>query len=312
MDGDVASCGAVRLGLIGVGRWGRRLLGTIRSIEGVTLALVASGNPETAALVPEARVVGDWKKLLAADLDGVVIATPPACHGVILRAFVAAGVPVMVEKPLCLDVAEAYELRSLVASSGVPVLVDHTQLFHPGFTALQARARDLGPVRFVRSEGMAFGPFRTDVTVLWDWTPHDIALCLDLLRAVPNRVSAIGNHASVALWLDFGAQTSALILNSNVSLEKRRRLTVHFDHHVLVLDDRAAAKLVEHKVDLVPHSEHSPEPTDGVALPVPVGLPLTRAVSHFVQGVAGGDLTGFGLDLACDVIHILDKAQRLL
>lgn len=310
MWADGMSRGMVRLGLIGAGRWGRRLIETIKCMEGVKLALVASRNPDTAALVPATRVVADWQDLVAAELDGVVIATPPAYHGEILRALVAARIPAMVEKPLCLDLTEAYELRALVATAGVPVLVDHTQLFHPAYANLKARAKNLGNVRFIRSEGMAFGPFRRDVPLIWDWAPHDISLCLDLLETVPDRVTALGDGTWVTLRLDFLGGTSAWIANSNLSLEKRRVLTVHFDHRVLVLDDLATTKLVEHELDFTASCDHPQALGAGTALPAPEGMPLFCAIARFVQGIVDGDLAGFGLDLACDVIRIIDAAQR--
>lgn len=236
-----------RLGLVGAGRWGRRLIETIRSIEGATLAFVASQNPATSAFAPEARVVEDWRELLAADLDAAIIATPPGLHSPMVRAFVQAGIPSMVEKPLCLDLAEAVELNDFVRASGVPVMVDHTQLFHPAWKVLKRRAEELGPVRFIRSEGMGYGPFRPDVPVLWDWAPHDVSLGIDLFGALPERVSALGNDDSVDVWLEFEGGPTAHVANSNVSVEKRRCFTAYTDHHVLVLDDRSAPNLVEHQ-----------------------------------------------------------------
>lgn len=301
---DQSSCS---LGLVGAGRLGRRYIETIRALDGVSLALVASRNPETPAYAPNARVVPDWMDLLVADLDGVIIATPPTIHGEMLRAFVEAAVPVMVEKPLCLDINEACELRDFVQARGVPVLVDHTQIFHPAYATLKRYATDLGPVAHIFSEGMGFGPFRPDVPVLWDWSPHDISLCLDLMGTLPESVSALGDQRSVTLALDFGTAT-AWINNSNVSLEKRRSLAVYFENHALVLNDRSDEKLVLY---------HSDSGLRGGALPMepllPISvsptMPLAQAVSYFVEGLSGGDQAYFGLDLACDVVRTVDAAQ---
>jgi len=301
----------LRLGLIGAGRWGKRYIETIRGMSGVRLAVVVSRNQETTHLVPDAAVLNDWRDLVAGDLDGVVIATPPATHSEILRSMVSAGIPTMVEKPLCLDLTEALALRDLVRKSKVLILVDHTQLFHPAFTTLKVHGEELGPVRFVRSEGAAFGPFRSDVSVLWDWAPHDVSLCLDLLNRVPDRVSALGDDGSVTVWLHFDNDTSAWIANSNLSLQKRRLLTVYFEHHALVLDDSAIDKLTEYKVDFEGSSRNFTFDSGNI-LPVPQGMPLTCAVSYFVQGIRGGDTARFGLDLACDVIRTIDAAQRAL
>ena len=42
----------IRLALIGAGRWGRNYIRTIMGLDGAELVVVASGNPETAGLVP--------------------------------------------------------------------------------------------------------------------------------------------------------------------------------------------------------------------------------------------------------------------
>jgi len=72
--------GAVRLGLIGVGSWGLKLLAAMTACPGTAPARVASTNPATAARVPPGCVVvPDWRALAAArDLDGVVVAVPPS------------------------------------------------------------------------------------------------------------------------------------------------------------------------------------------------------------------------------------------
>ena len=300
----------LRLGLVGAGRWGQRYIATIGSMTGVSLGWIASRNPETAALAPDAAVFPDWRQLVELDLDGVVIAAPPAVHGEMLRAFVDVRVPVMVEKPLCLDVEEARGLQYLVGARGIPVLVDHTQLFNPAYEALKVRAEFLGPVRFIRSDSMGFGPFRPDVGVLWDWAPHDISLCLDLLGAVPSSVSALGDRSAVTLWLEFDGGPSAWIALTNLSREKRRSLSVHFDDRLLVFNDVANDKLIEHEVDFASECIHHPGLDPGTVLPVEDSLPLTCAVENFLRGVRGGGTAGFGLDLACQVIEVIDAAER--
>ena len=35
-----------------------------------------------------------------------------------------------------------------------------------------------------------YGPFRTDVSALWDWGPHDLSMCLDIIKEFPTKVEA--------------------------------------------------------------------------------------------------------------------------
>src|SRR5229473_890850 len=102
----------VRLGLIGAGRWGRNYLRTIAATPGVRLARLASRNPDSVRLAPaDCAVTPDWRDLLDRNaLDGVIIATPAALHAEMALAAMDAGLPVLVEKPLTMDIAQARAL----------------------------------------------------------------------------------------------------------------------------------------------------------------------------------------------------------
>jgi len=121
---------AVKLGLIGLGRWGRNCMATMRTIPGLRLARAADPDPSTHTWVNGGEVALDWRDLLeAGDLDGIIVATPPRHHVEIARAAVEAGLPVLVEKPLALSSGEAAGLLALAEELGGFVLVDHIHLF---------------------------------------------------------------------------------------------------------------------------------------------------------------------------------------
>ncbi|MDP6088321.1 MAG: Gfo/Idh/MocA family oxidoreductase, partial [Nitrospinota bacterium] len=166
----------LRLGLIGAGRWGRAYIRTIQSMPGAGLARLCSSNPESRGLVDSAcRITPKWNDLVeAGDLDGLIVATPPALHAEMAEAALSAALPVMVEKPLTLNLAEAERLARIAGGGDVPVLVNHVHLFHPGYAALKKEAARLGPIRFIRSEGGSWGPFRKHTPPLWDYGPHDL------------------------------------------------------------------------------------------------------------------------------------------
>ena len=173
----------VRLALVGAGRWGRNYIKTIAALDGVQLVAVASRNSATAALVPAGcRIVEDWRLLLdASDVDGIVIASPPGTHADILIAAVERGKAVLVEKPAVMSRAAVSRVRAALVEHPAVILVGHTHLFHPAFRALCREAASLGPVRSIKSSAGNHGPYRRDASVLWDWAPHDLAMCLTLL-----------------------------------------------------------------------------------------------------------------------------------
>lgn len=313
-----ATRAVVRLGLIGAGRWGRIYIRTIAAIEGVTLVRVASRNPETRALVGAGcAIVEEWREVAeAADLDGVIIATPPELHAEMTCAAVAAGRAVMVEKPLTLDLGEARALRRLVAQRSGFVMVDHIHLFHPAYRRLKTTGLGLGPIREIAAVAGNRGPYRENVAVLWDWGPHDVAMALDLVGARPETMSAerfesqrssAGFAENVAIDLRFPGRINAS-LRVGTLMDKTRRFTVRFEQAVLIFDDLAPAKLTRHGAD----ASIDAAPDQGEPLQVSNTLPLSVAVGEFVDGIRSRATDTGSLDLAVDVIAVLSSCDAAL
>src|SRR3989338_6755209 len=89
----------------------------------------------------------DWKTLLEKnDIDGVIIATPPATHTEIALAFITRVLPVFIEKPLTMNLADAKRLQQAAAESGSIVLVGHQHLYNPPFTKTKELFHSLGNI----------------------------------------------------------------------------------------------------------------------------------------------------------------------
>ena len=82
----------------------------------------------------------DTAQMLAAvNPDGVIIANPNTLHVSTALTCLAAGVPVLLEKPVGVDLAEVRTLLAASRDSGVPVLVGHHRRHNP----LIVRAHEL-------------------------------------------------------------------------------------------------------------------------------------------------------------------------
>jgi predicted dehydrogenase len=308
----------VRLGLIGAGRCGRVYIRTIAAVEGVRLSRVASGNPDTAKLVPAGCAVDrEWRKILdRQEIDGVIVAAPPAMHAEMIHAAVEAGLPVLVEKPLTLDLASAREVRSTVERHGGFVMVGHTHLFHPAYRKLKEIAPRHGEIRDIQSNAGNLGPYRKDTPVLWDWGPHDIAMCLDLLGVMPQAVRArsIERRAVegataeiIELSLDFEGARQARCRFGNL-LPKQRRLAVHLGAAVLVYDDLAPRKLTRH-----PITPRFADPEgEGEPIEISAELPLNNLVSEFAAAIRARKKDLSSLDLGIKVVEVLERCSSAL
>ena len=310
----------IRLGLIGAGRWGRVYMNTLDDMAGVTLGALASSNPQSRDLVDEdVAAHEDWRNLIeAGGVDGIIVATPPASHAEIVRAALEAGLPVLVEKPLTLDVDEARALCDLAEQRDGLVMVDHIHLFSPAFRALKREAAKLGPLRRMESEAGNHGPFRKATPILWDWGAHDISMCLNLMGEAPSEVSAHcleeretgeGPGAVFDLRLGFddgdAGGVAAGIRIGNLIPEKKRRFCAAFDDGILVYDDLAADKLI-----FVPASA---SPEDEIrAIAVAPDPPLTCAVREFTDAIGADSRSRESLQLGLSVVETLARCEAAL
>ncbi len=309
----------LRLGLIGAGRWGRIFIKTLARMDGIQLARLASTNPDSRALVEDqCRITEDWQDVAGADdLDGVIIATPPVLHGPMTRAAIAAGNPVLVEKPLTLDAGEAHALLDFAESHSAIVHVDHIHLYHPAYRTLKDIGLGMGPIHAIRSGGGDWGPFRADTSILWDRGSHDVAMCLDLLGEKPKTVSARiketrdredGPGEALALQLTFPSGITADIELSNLLDAKRRFFAVHFDRETLIYDDVGPDVLVrEPRMD-----DAKCQPPEAQVLDVANTLPLDQALIDFAQAIRKGEADLGGLRLGVDVVEVLSACQLSL
>ena len=310
---------SIRLGLIGAGAWGRTIIDTITGMSGVTLVRVGSANPQTPSLVgPGCTVVTDWTDVLNPnDIHGVIIAVPPALHADMTRDALAANIPVLVETPLTLSVREAVSLRQVTTVSQGLVMVNHTALGHPAYRAIKEFSGAVGPVRAIRAHSGGWGPFRSDVSALWDLGPNDVAMCIDLMDSGVAFSSAVvkerretpdGVGETVQMSLDFPDDVEARITVSNLLPEPRRYFAVHYDRLVMVYDPLRPAALTIH-----PPTDHFAAPTDpGQVIEIPDENPLANAIMTFAMAIAGAVNDLGSLNLGVDVVAVLARCQASL
>ncbi|MEZ5988346.1 MAG: NAD-dependent epimerase/dehydratase family protein [Planctomycetota bacterium] len=191
-----------RVALVGGGYIAEYHLEPLRQLPWVELSAVVDPDLRRAkALAARWRIPevhADLDGLLAGDRPDVAhVATPPPEHGPVAARLLDEGVAAFVEKPLGLSVAECEELHQLAQARGVPLGVNHSQVFHPGFRELMAlvEARVIGPVEHVVSvtnlplrqlaqRQIGHWMFREPRNILLEQGPHPFSLLLALLGEV--------------------------------------------------------------------------------------------------------------------------------
>jgi predicted dehydrogenase len=78
-------------------------------------------------------VVHSPEAAFAAGIDLVIICNPTRCHVDTAMEYVAAGVPIILEKPISDDLAAAGQLSTTVANSGVWAAMAYSLRYHPAY-----------------------------------------------------------------------------------------------------------------------------------------------------------------------------------
>jgi predicted dehydrogenase len=177
----------LRLGLIGAGYWGEKLVRVFESLHPGSIRTVVDRDPAARSRIDSGmrfteRAADVWTD---PEIDAVLVATPPSTHDTLAREALHAGKHCWVEKPLALQVADAEELVRLAESNGRTLFVDETFLYDP----LVRKARDwirtgrLGRLHHVSLERLGMGRIRRDSDVWWNSAPHDLAILRYLVPA---------------------------------------------------------------------------------------------------------------------------------
>ncbi len=138
----------MRIGIIGTGRHGSRYANHIvRDVDGLVLAAISRRSDEGRVQAGNwgCRHVADWRDLVTdGGVDAVIAVVPPALHPEIARACVAAGKPLLLEKPLAVSMAAAREIVALFRQHDLPLTVGQTLRYNPVIRLLRGRLPEIG------------------------------------------------------------------------------------------------------------------------------------------------------------------------
>ena len=222
----------LRMAVIGprhLGQHHARILSTLPDVD--LVGVVDNNTTQAAAIAAKLGTTpyDDYEQLLD-QVDAVSIVTPTLFHHRVASAFLRAGVPVLVEKPVCRTVFEADDLIRLAAEADVPLQVGHIERFNPAFEELSRR-----PIRPAFVEAERHGPFTgrsVDIGAVLDLMIHDLDLLLTLVGSRVREVDAVGaavfggHEDMVNARLNFENGCVAHVTASRITPMPKRRLRV--------------------------------------------------------------------------------------
>ena len=182
----------IPVAVIGVGEHGRHHATALQELVEAELAGVYDARPERARAVAAelgCRAFETLDETLAA-VKAVSVVIPTTEHAAVVRRAFAAGVDVLVEKPISRTIAEAGELVEHSEREGRILQVGHVERFNPGVVA--ARKVTRSPMFFEVHRLGVFSSRSLDVDVVFDLMIHDLDLILWMVDAAVSDVRAVG------------------------------------------------------------------------------------------------------------------------
>lgn len=148
----------INAGIAGLGRWGKRLVGSVQNTsDKIRFVAGCTGHREAAeTYCREAGIElydGFEKLLERPDLDAVVLATPHSLHAGQIKAAARAGKHIFVEKPLALTVEDAERAIGAARQADVVLALGHNRRFLPAMQRMRELAQTGGLGQILHMEG---------------------------------------------------------------------------------------------------------------------------------------------------------------
>jgi predicted dehydrogenase len=223
-----------RVALIGAGQMGSLHARVVSQSPDAELSCIVDPDEGAAALLAE-RFRTRWVPKLddLGPFDAVIVASPTETHVDWGHAAIAAGKPVLVEKPLSEDLAQTNFLINEARQQGVPLMCGLLERFNPA--VLTAATIVDEPIHIT---GVRHSPYadRIATGVAYDLLIHDIDLVLRLTNGTltdmrsqlghchPKSASHAEDVAEVSMQFDTGCVAS--LSASRVSQRKLRMINI--------------------------------------------------------------------------------------
>ena len=156
----------LRVGIVGCGEVTQIMhLPTLRQLPSLfTVTALCDVSNEVLQTVGDfwnvSKRFTDYSELVTQDdVDVVLVANPDPYHAPATLAAIEAGKHVLVEKPMCITLAEADAIIEAQARKGVIVQVGYMRRYAPAFVKACEIVREMGPVRLARvHDVLGFNP----------------------------------------------------------------------------------------------------------------------------------------------------------
>ena len=309
--------------VIGGGSWGKNHIRTLNDLGSLSAVVDSSETviSELNNIYSDCKFFKNVEDTIQFDYDGYIVATPPNTHYEIAKKIINIKKPLLVEKPITLNLKDALELNKLAKNKKVNLYVGHLLLFHPAYLKIKQMIdnNSIGEIEYIYSNRLNLGTIRKDENVFWSFAPHDIALIQFFLKSFPSSISSDGSaiirkniHDSTITCLKYDNGVMAHIFVSWLHPYKEHKFIIIGSKGMISFEDSLKDKPLiyyDKKIDwidgeTIPHQGSSHNVTyDNTSA-------LENELIYFLDTLDKFPITKINGDSAVEVIKILEIATE--
>jgi predicted dehydrogenase len=322
----------IKCGVAGVGSLGQHHARIYAELPGAELAGIFESSDARAVEICARHNCRRFATLaeLGGACDAISVVVPTDRHAEVALPLLAQGCHLLIEKPLCANLAEAEQVLAAAREHHCLVQVGHIEHFNPVMGYLE---KHTGRPQYITTERLA--PYQTrgtEVGVVLDLMIHDIGIVLALVKSPIRKIDSVGvtvlskTEDIANARIEFENGCVANLSASRMSLKKNREIRVFQDNAYLSLDfmnqkghlvkkSDIIAYGVKLKIGLAKAGDASSIPVHEI--PIEKGEPLAIELAHFLESVrdakqpkVGGALGKSALEVAITITDQIRKGQK--
>jgi predicted dehydrogenase len=222
----------IKAGVVGVGHMGQYHVGVYSELYQLELVGIADINKTRADEIAQRYNTTPYYHAydLIDKVEVVSIAVPTPKHYQVAKDFLEAGIPVLLEKPITQNLAQAKELFQIADRHGTILHIGHVERFNG---AVQELKRLVNQPIFLESRRLGpYTPRIADEGVILDLMIHDLDIVLNVVNSRVKKITVVGyslyskyeDLANVQIAFENGCLAS--ITASRTTQQKIRTLAV--------------------------------------------------------------------------------------
>tara|TARA_E500000178_G_scaffold74531_1_gene72292 strand:+ start:3089 stop:4051 length:963 start_codon:yes stop_codon:yes gene_type:complete len=311
-----------KVGMIGLGNWGRNIYRNLMSFNVLEKVYDKDLNSLSNFIDNKNKISGHVNDIISSkNIDCVVIASPAPTHKEYIIRSLLNKKNVFVEKPLCLSLNDALEIKKVSLDVNKLVFTGHLLNYHNGFSELKknVEAGLIGKLKIIKANRMNFGAIRKKESVLYDLTSHDISMILSITKKIPNKIEVnaifenskkIADYINVILYFD--KNIIAILSSDWISPYKEHRFSVYGSKGSLVFDDTRnwQNKLTFNPSYLSKNCIVNYNPIKNIS--IKEEEPLKKEIKTFLNCVENSKKPKTDIDEAVNVQIVLDMIEKEL